>query len=106
MALSNEDRSDVSVAFGKKTANKVASATRDGTIKSYSITGTPSHLPLSKERKYNQEWAEKGAKTKALSKKAGSSFERMNKERKAQGYAPKKDGASKGLYDFLDKFDK
>lgn len=44
------------------------------------------------------------AKNKALKKKVGS-FERMNKERRHQGHKPVKDRASKGIYDFLDKFD-
>lgn len=50
------------------------------------------------------------SKTKALKGKAGElhkrasegSFARMNKERKAQGFKPKTDRATKGLYDFLD----
>jgi len=41
-------------------------------------------------------------KSAALTKKVGS-FERMNAERKRQGYKPKTDRATKGLYDFLDK---
>lgn len=45
----------------------------------------------------------KDAKTKALGKKKGS-FERINAERKRQGYKPTKDRATKGLYDFLDKY--
>lgn len=43
------------------------------------------------------------AKSKALQAKVGSSFDRMNKERKSQGYRPVKDRATKGLYEFLDK---
>lgn len=42
---------------------------------------------------------------KALSKAKGeSSYEKMNKERKSQGYKTKSDRSSKGLYDFLDKY--
>lgn len=44
-------------------------------------------------------------RSEALKKKKGS-FERMNEERKHQGHKPKTDRASKGLYGFLDKFDK
>ena len=45
------------------------------------------------------------AMKKEMAKKM-SSFERINKERKSQGYKPNTDRATKGLYDFLDKFDK
>lgn len=53
----------------------------------------------------------KGAFGKAIANKVSkvtkdSSYSRMNSERKRQGYAPKKDRASKGLYDFLDKYEK
>ncbi len=40
--------------------------------------------------------------SKKIAKKGGS-FEKMNAERKRQGYKPKTDRATKGLYDFLDK---
>ncbi len=40
------------------------------------------------------------ARTKAL-----DSFGKMNAERKRQGHKPKTDRASKGLYDFLDKYE-
>lgn len=64
-------------------------------------------MALSKEDKADV----KGALGKAMANKVAkvtkdkSSFSRMNSERKKQGYAPKKDRATKGLYDFLDKFD-
>lgn len=43
---------------------------------------------------------------KFIKKAKIGSFERMNKERKSQGYKAKKDRASKGMYDFFDKYDK
>lgn len=47
----------------------------------------------------------KGVKAKALGKKM-SSTAGINKARKEQGYKPKKfDRATKGMYDFLDKYD-
>lgn len=39
---------------------------------------------------------------KSVKHKKGS-FEKMNAERKRQGYKPIRDRASKGLYEFLDK---
>lgn len=81
MALSNEDKKDVAGSFGAKMANKVAKVTHDKG-KSYS------------------------SKKKELAGKMGS-IAHIQKERKRQGYAPKKfDRATKGMYEFFDKYDK
>ena len=45
-------------------------------------------------------------RAKALHNKKTNSYEKMNQERKKQGYKKKSDRASRGLYDFLDRFDK
>lgn len=124
MALSNEDKKDVQGAMGKAIANKVSKVTRDSgprpgqraTIKS-STGGYMAYVPGKKKegtedsvrhgfssKNEARSYGKKAAKSKALQGKK-SSFESMNKARKAHGVAPKKDRATKGLYDFLDKFD-
>lgn len=55
MALSNEDKKDVSKAYGKALANKVAKVTRDG--KTY----------LNKERKNNADFMRKKGYSDVLS---------------------------------------
>lgn len=114
MALSNEDKKDVAGAFGKKAASAVSKATRD---KSYVPTNSNADLIRTARKtrdkgtlgSYGTKWLasasrENSSKSKALKSKTGS-FDKMNAERKNQGYKPKTDGATKGMYDFFDKYD-
>ena len=100
MALSNEDKKDVAGAFGKKAASAVSKATRDSINSRIELNraasggGAEGRVP----HKYGS------SKSKALKSKTGS-FDKMNAERKSQGYKPKSDRATKGMYDFFDKFD-
>lgn len=68
----------------------------------------PSHSKLERSiRKHNKKVTRldlKDMSRENVLTKAKSSFHRMNAERKRQGYKPKTDRASKGLYDFLDKY--
>lgn len=100
MALSNEDKKDVAGAFGKKAASAVSRATKDS-------------LSTQRMNDWAKDKAARGGKTlgdvrraksSALKSKTGS-FDKMNAERKSQGYKPKTDRATKGMYDFFDKYD-